>query len=104
MKRRLAAFVVLLTLFITFGINTEEEEVAEPDSESKVPVEESEDESSTSDTEEQTEDSEETKPVAEAEKEETEEATPPPPTTPWKRLPVTTKIPVNYDIDLPQDI
>ncbi|MYD44819.1 MAG: hypothetical protein F4W92_00480 [Gammaproteobacteria bacterium] len=103
MKRLLTTFILLLTFFLAFVINPDEEEVAETDSESEVSTEESEDESAESDTEEQTKDSEETEPVAEAEAEETKESTPPP-TAPWKRLPVTTKIPVNYDIDLPQDI
>ena len=104
MKRLLAIFILPLIVFLAFGINADEEEVAEPESDSESPIEDSEEESSESDTEEETEDPEETKPVVEEETEETEEAVSPPPTTPWKRLPVTTKIPVNYDIDLPQDI
>ncbi|MXZ56722.1 MAG: hypothetical protein F4227_10690 [Gammaproteobacteria bacterium] len=107
MKSLLATFILPLIVFLAFGINADEEEVAEPESESEAPIEESEDENTESDTEEETaepEVSEETKPVAEAETEETEKVVPPPPTTPWKRLPVTTKIPVNYDIGLPQDI
>lgn len=104
MKSLLATFVLPLIVFLACGINADEEEVAEPESESEAPIDDSEDENSESDTEEKTEDAEETEPVAEAETEETEEAIPPPPTAPWKRLPVTTKIPVNYDIDLPQDI
>lgn len=104
MKRLLATFVLPLTVSLAIGINADEDEVAESDAESEVPAEESEDESSKSDTEEQSAESEEIEPIAEADTEETGESSLPPPTTPWKRLPVTTKIPVNYDIDLPQDI
>lgn len=67
-------------------------------------VEESEEEDSEPDTEAPTADPEESDPAPETKTEETKEGSLPPPTAPWKRLPVSTKIPVNYDIDLPQDI
>lgn len=104
MKPLLASLILLLTVYLAIGVNAEEDEVVESEPESEVPAEETEDESSTPDAEEQSTDSEETKPSAEEETKEADESTPPPPTTPWKRLPVTTKVPVNYDIDLPQDI
>ena len=103
MKSFLIRFILLVLVFLAFGVNTDEDEVEEADSEEEVPVEDNEDEKPDPDSEEQTKDPEETESVVETETEDTEEDTPPP-TAPWKRLPVATKIPVNYDIDLPQDI
>ena len=91
MKNFLAMLVLGVALGVTVFINAEEaeeEEVQEPTPKNEAPDADPDDET----------------PAVETETEEPEEASTPLPTTPWKRLPVTTKIPVNYDIDLPQDI
>ena len=95
-KNFLAAFIVGVSLCTTISVNTEEgtDETKESTSESATQEDKPINEASADKTE--------TEEVDEDEEAEKESATPP--KTPWKRLPITTKIPVNYDIDLPQDI
>lgn len=96
MKNFLASCIVGVLLCTTFSVNTDEstEETEESTSETATQGDTSDDKASADKTENE---------VAN-EDEEVEKESPTPPKAPWKRLPVTTKIPVNYDIDLPQDI
>ena len=106
MKNLLAILCLGLALTAGICINADEEEenVDETSAETEESSEESDDDSSKSETDTTADDSQTSESDAEAETEETEEASLPPPTAPWKRLPISTTIPVNYDIDLPQDI
>lgn len=108
MKKLLMTLIcgtVLCVAICVYG-QEDEETVDDESPEPEVSVDDSEDENSEPETETEvpTEDPEKSDSASEPKPEETEEGSQPPPTAPWKRLPVSTKIPVNYDIDLPQDI
>ncbi|MYF38051.1 MAG: hypothetical protein F4219_04685 [Gammaproteobacteria bacterium] len=106
MKNLLAILCLGFALTVGICINADEEEenVDETSAETEESSEESDDDSSKSETDVPADDSQTSESDSEAESEETEEPSLPPPTAPWKRLPISTTIPVNYDIDLPQDI
>lgn len=94
-----SSLVLFVLVFGTFSVNTDERIDKSKESESDSDLVKTADEEVPSD-ETKLEENEEADKVEES-KEEMKSTVP---TAPWKRLPVTIKIPVNYDIDLPQDI